>query len=247
MINEYAIDDGFYAIFEGLNIDEKKIRNFLLNFHSMMNERDNNTKENIQQKTSILKAELKDELVKELATKMDIFEVKKEVEKLDNTIIEFEKRWEVEFENIDIKFDKVNTIVNEFKENIDIKFDKVDSRINEFRENVDIKFDKVNNNIDKFRENVDIKFDRVNSIINEFKEQVDKRFEQVDKRFEQVDKRFEQVDKRLEQIDKRFDKLEDKLDKYNNKIERLLFIIIGTMGSFIVGVIFLLMRFGKFD
>ena len=183
---EYAIDNQFYSIFDGLNIDKDKLTIFITSFHELLRNQNKISKSEKEQERYILKAELKDELLKELATKADI-------------------------QKLDFKIINLNTRIDELEKRLEVQFNSIERSICDFKDNVNDKFGEVN-----------------------------KRFEQVDKRFEQVDKRFEQVDKRFDKMDKHNEKIENKLDK-------LFFTLIGFMGSFIIGIVFLLIRFGNFD
>ena len=77
---EYAIDKEFYNIFDGLNIQQDKLTTFLTSFHQLLENQNEKFNHQLEKEKAILKADLKEELLKELASKADIIEVKKEIE-----------------------------------------------------------------------------------------------------------------------------------------------------------------------
>ena len=131
MMNEYAIDEGFYNIFEGIELNEEKVRTFLINLHKLLQESNKLSESKIREQKDILKAELKNELTKELATKADFNEIKKDIEFIHHKFEEVDRR----FEQIDRRF-----------EQIDKRFEQIDRRF----EQVDKKFDSMILRIDRF-------------------------------------------------------------------------------------------------
>ncbi len=138
-MNEYAIDKGFYNIFEGLNVDEKKIRDFLLNLHELLQKKDEISEIKIREQKEILKAELKNDLTKELATKSDFNEIKKDIEVIN-----------YKFEEIDRRFKEFDKRLEKFENEVDKRFEKLENKIDYKFEQVDKKFEKLNDKLDKF-------------------------------------------------------------------------------------------------
>ncbi|PIZ44363.1 hypothetical protein COY31_02700 [Candidatus Wolfebacteria bacterium CG_4_10_14_0_2_um_filter_39_18] len=99
-----------------------------------------------------------------------------------------ERHFGVILEDIDSKLD----LVVEGQGALDVKIDKVDEKLEDFKKEVNYKFDIV---FEKFDE-VDQKFDKVDQKFDE----VDQRFDEVDQRFDEVDQRFDEVTDELHVI-----------------------------------------------
>ena len=99
-----------------------------------------------------------------------------------------ERHFGVILEDID---SKLNLVV-EGQGALDVKIDKVDEKLEDFKKEVNYKFDIV---FEKFDE-VDQKFDEVDQKFDE----VDQRFDEVDQRFDEVDQRFDEVTDELHVI-----------------------------------------------
>jgi len=99
-----------------------------------------------------------------------------------------ERHFGVILEDIDSKLD----LVVEGQGALDVKIDKVDEKLEDFKKEVNYKFDIV---FEKFDE-VDQKFDEVDQKFDE----VDQRFDEVDQRFDEVDQRFDEVTDELHVI-----------------------------------------------
>jgi len=99
-----------------------------------------------------------------------------------------ERHFGVILEDIDSKLD----LVVEGQGALDVKIDKVDEKLEDFKKEVNYKFDIV---FEKFDE-VDQKFDKVDQKFDK----VDQRFDEVDQRFDEVDQRFDEVTDELHVI-----------------------------------------------
>jgi len=99
-----------------------------------------------------------------------------------------ERHFGVILEDIDSKLD----LVVEGQGALDVKIDKVDEKLEDFKKEVNYKFDIV---FEKFDE-VDQKFDEVDQKFDE----VDQKFDEVDQRFDEVDQRFDEVTDELHVI-----------------------------------------------
>jgi len=99
-----------------------------------------------------------------------------------------ERHFGVILEDIDSKLD----LVVEGQGALDVKIDKVDEKLEDFKKEVNYKFDIV---FEKFDE-VDQKFDKVDQKFDE----VDQKFDKVDQRFDEVDQRFDEVDQRFDEV-----------------------------------------------
>ena len=99
-----------------------------------------------------------------------------------------ERHFGVILEDIDSKLD----LVVEGQGALDVKIDKVDEKLEDFKKEVNYKFDIV---FEKFDE-VDQKFDKVDQKFDE----VDQKFDEVDQRFDEVDQRFDEVTDELHVI-----------------------------------------------
>jgi len=99
-----------------------------------------------------------------------------------------ERHFGVILEDIDSKLD----LVVEGQGALDVKIDKVDEKLEDFKKEVNYKFDIV---FEKFDE-VDQKFDKVDQKFDK----VDQKFDEVDQRFDEVDQRFDEVDQRFDEV-----------------------------------------------
>jgi len=99
-----------------------------------------------------------------------------------------ERHFGVILEDIDSKLD----LVVEGQGALDVKIDKVDEKLEDFKKEVNYKFDIV---FEKFDE-VDQKFDKVDQKFDK----VDQKFDEVDQRFDEVDQRFDEVTDELHVI-----------------------------------------------
>ena len=99
-----------------------------------------------------------------------------------------ERHFGVILEDIDSKLD----LVVEGQGALDVKIDKVDEKLEDFKKEVNYKFDIV---FEKFDE-VDQKFDEVDQRFDK----VDQKFDEVDQRFDEVDQRFDEVTDELHVI-----------------------------------------------
>jgi len=99
-----------------------------------------------------------------------------------------ERHFGVILEDIDSKLD----LVVEGQGALDVKIDKVDEKLEDFKKEVNYKFDIV---FEKFDE-VDQKFDEVDQKFDK----VDQKFDEVDQRFDEVDQRFDEVDQRFDEV-----------------------------------------------
>ena len=99
-----------------------------------------------------------------------------------------ERHFGVILEDIDSKLD----LVVEGQGALDVKIDKVDEKLEDFKKEVNYKFDIV---FEKFDE-VDQKFDKVDQKFDK----VDQKFDEVDQKFDEVDQRFDEVDQRFDEV-----------------------------------------------
>jgi len=118
-----------------------------------------------------------------------------------------ERHFGVILEDIDSKLD----LVVEGQGALDVKIDKVDEKLEDFKKEVNYKFDIV---FEKFDE-VDQKFDKVDQKFDE----VDQKFDKVDQKFDEVDQRFDEVDQRFDEVDQRFDEVTDELHVIRNELK----------------------------
>ena len=118
-----------------------------------------------------------------------------------------ERHFGVILEDIDSKLD----LVVEGQGALDVKIDKVDEKLEDFKKEVNYKFDIV---FEKFDE-VDQKFDKVDQKFDE----VDQKFDEVDQKFDEVDQRFDEVDQRFDEVDQRFDEVTDELHVIRNELK----------------------------
>jgi len=118
-----------------------------------------------------------------------------------------ERHFGVILEDIDSKLD----LVVEGQGALDVKIDKVDEKLEDFKKEVNYKFDIV---FEKFDE-VDQKFDKVDQKFDK----VDQKFDEVDQRFDEVDQRFDEVDQRFDEVDQRFDEVTDELHVIRNELK----------------------------
>ena len=125
-----------------------------------------------------------------------------------------ERHFGVILEDID---SKLNLVV-EGQGALDVKIDKVDEKLEDFKKEVNYKFDIV---FEKFDE-VDQKFDKVDQKFDEVDQrfdEVDQKFDEVDQRFDEVDQRFDEVDQRFDEVDQRFDEVTDELHVIRNELK----------------------------
>ena len=118
-----------------------------------------------------------------------------------------ERHFGVILEDIDSKLD----LVVEGQGALDVKIDKVDEKLEDFKKEVNYKFDIV---FEKFDE-VDQKFDKVDQKFDK----VDQKFDEVDQKFDEVDQRFDEVDQRFDEVDQRFDEVTDELHVIRNELK----------------------------
>ncbi|MBF0296746.1 MAG: hypothetical protein HQL96_16300 [Magnetococcales bacterium] len=123
------------------------------------------------------------------------------LEAMVGNIVSTTRYFDVRFDHMAQKVDRVDRDVLNLKNETILRFEQVDKR-----------FEQVEQHLADFKEAVNVRFNHIHR-------EMDQRFEQVDRRFEQVDRRFEQMDRRFEQMDKRFEQLDSKLERLLERID----------------------------
>lgn len=113
-------------------------------------------------------------------------------------------------------------------ENIDARFERVESKLDDLQRAVDQGAVRVDQAFADYRLFAEFLFERLRTEMHEGFRQVGGRFEQVHRRFRQIDQhfelitgRFEQMDRRFEQMDGRFEQMDGRFEQTGGQLERL--------------------------
>ncbi|MBF0182331.1 MAG: hypothetical protein HQM03_20135 [Magnetococcales bacterium] len=123
------------------------------------------------------------------------------LEAMVGNIVSTTRYFDVRFDHMAQKVDRVDRDVLNLRNETILRFDQVDKRF----EQVDKRFEQAEKHLAEFKSDVNIRFDLMHR-------QMEQRFGQVDRQFEQVEKQIELVNKRFEQVDVKLDRLLERID-----------------------------------
>ncbi len=136
-------------------------------------------------------------------------------------IIPTSKYFEVRFDNLEQRVDRIQENIKDFQADVDNRFDKS-------REEMNDRFDKsreeMNDRFDKSREEMNNRFiesrEEMNNRFDKSREEMNNRFEQADRRLDEFKNDVAQrLDEAKKDVNQRFDQIVVSIDRLTDKLE----------------------------